>query len=143
MQKYDSRALISICEAAQLIDKVEAGTLQDVAESFAAYSGQDLTEPCSEFSKYGVSPIIFLMSDFLNNYGLKNLPQVIAEKQKNATFEELYFAEMANDVEAKRYYCYLRAEAKHRYLHGRNKYKSWAVFRNRLSVSRKNKKVER
>ena len=143
MQKYDSRALNAICEAAQLIDKVEAGTLLDVVESFAAYSGQNLTEAWIQFVICGLSPVDFLMSDFLSQHGLKNLPQVIAEKQKNATFEELYFAEMANDVEAKRYYCYLRAEAKYRYLHGRNKYKSWAVFRNRLSVSRKNKKVER
>lgn len=141
MQKYDSRALNAICEAAQLIDKVESGTLQDVAESFAAYSGQNLTGLWEAFTFYGLSPMDFLMSDFLCQHGLKNLPQVITEKQKNATFEELYFAEMANDVEAKRYYCYLRAEAKYRYLHGRNKYKSWAVFRNRLSVSRKNKKV--
>lgn len=141
MHKYDSRALISICEAAQLIDKVEAGTLQDVAESFAAYSGQDLKGAWEAFTFCGLSPVDFLMSDFLCQHGLKNLPQVIAEKQQSATFEELYFAEIANDINAKRYYCYVRAESKYQRMHGRRKYKNWRSFRNSLYSAMKKKKV--
>lgn len=141
MRTTDSIDFKELVKAINLANAIDRMPLHTVAEMFAAYSGQKIApEIVSAFRVTGLSQTDFLMSNFLTGHGIKPLPEVVAEKDAKMSIFELYFEEIAMDKAAKRFYCWLRAEARHNAIHGHRKYKNWHSFRNRLSAMNKNKR---